>query len=347
MSTSAAIREDSAPGPLVSGYMILALVEVLQSRGIAAETLLGGTLSATLSLSERRVPLDEYQALLARANELAKDPGFALACGLRASESTFGVMCPLVAHTQTLRHGISILTRFHAVISDAVRIELVEHTGSAQLRLKLHPDIGREMIELMVAGLVRTLQTFGCTGRELRAVCFAHKRPCHYPAYAAAFGDTVHFSQPFTGIEFHAQALDRPHLRWQPELQALVLTHAERTIAQLGRPLTSTERVQAYLRNHVDKELPSITEAAKELGTSERSLRRRLELEGTSFRELAKLTRCQTACALLRDPAQTIKTVAHTLGFSCQSSFHRAFTRWTATTPLAYREGTLSTYPRP
>jgi AraC-like DNA-binding protein len=337
-TTSTAPDVDPPFSPRVSGHMVLALVDGLQSCGVGAEALLGQTSRTTYSeLAERRVPLAEYQALLGRATVLSRDPGFGLICGLRASESTFGVMAPLVAHTQSLRHAISICTRFHAVLCDGVRLELVEHSSSAQLRFKLHPGIERSLIELMVAGVVRTLECFGCTGEDIRTVCFEYKSPPRHSAYTAAFGVDTHFSQPFTGVEFQSHALDRPHVRWQPELQALVLSHAERKIAQLVRQQTTTERVQVFLRNHIDQEQPSIAEAARQLGTSERSLRRRLDEEGTSFRELAQATRCQTACALLRDPEHTIKTVAHALGFSCQSSFHRAFTRWTTTTPMAYR----------
>jgi AraC-like DNA-binding protein len=330
---------DASADVRVSGYLIRCLVELLQTRGVGPEVLLGSATAASyLELAESRVPLQHYQMLLRRAIEISSDPAFGLHSALHAGETTFGMMSPLVAHAQSLRHAIGLATRFHAVICDAARIEVSEHTGIALLRCKLHPAMQPEMVEQIVCGLLRLLQAFGCTRRDIRVVSFQYRRPSHYRAYDAAFGGAERFERTFTGIELASEALDRPHLRWQPELQSILLEHAERAVEQLSRPSTLEERVRALLLQRAEQDLPSVAEVARELGISERSLRRRLELEGTSYRQLAERTQCDAACSLLRDPEQTIQTVAHTLGFASQASFHRAFTRWTATTPLEYRE---------
>jgi AraC-like DNA-binding protein len=62
-----------------------------------------------------------------------------------------------------------------------------------------------------------------------------------------------------------------------------------------------------------------------------------LEEEGTSFRELTQAALHEAACSMLRNPAVTLQSVAHALGFSDSSAFHRAFRRWCALTPAEYR----------
>jgi AraC-like DNA-binding protein len=79
--------------------------------------------------------------------------------------------------------------------------------------------------------------------------------------------------------------------------------------------------------------------AARELGLSGRSLRRRLESEGTSYRELVQARRYEQACTLLRNHAVALQDAAHALGFSDAAGFHRAFRRWTKLTPNEYRAG--------
>src|SRR5688572_17349499 len=94
--------EESASDSHVSGYLIRTLVELLQKRGVGAEVLLGSATAASfLELADRRVSLDDYQALLRRAIEISNDPAFGIESALHASESTFGMMSPLVAHAQS------------------------------------------------------------------------------------------------------------------------------------------------------------------------------------------------------------------------------------------------------
>lgn len=124
---------------------------------------------------------------------------------------------------------------------------------------------------------------------------------------------------------------------WSRQVKAAI-SLIEQPTAEARRDPTFTERVQALLRAHAENEPPSMVDAAKTLGVSERSLRRRLELEGKNYREIVQDATFEKACVMLKDPGQTIKKIAHTLGYSCHASFHRAFARWAATTPLTYRE---------
>jgi AraC-like DNA-binding protein len=327
----------------VSSFLIRALVEVVQQRGIAPEALLGCAASSLIDdPTDKRVPIDEYQALLARAIQLTSEPALGLHCGLQASESSFGLMSPLVSYASSLRHALALVSQFRGLLSEEIRISLSERIGTAQLCCKPHVAIGRSMVELIIAGLVRTLRAFGCAGPEIHAVCFEHTRPAYHHAYTVAFGGAERFAEPFTGIEFSSQALDRPHMHWQPELHALMRAQAERTLEQLSRPLTCAERVRALLVGRREQTAPDMEVVARELDLSIRSLRRRLEEEGTSYRALIQSWHYDSACSLLRNPDLTQQAVGHALGFADASSFHRAFRRWTGLTPAEYREAALT-----
>ena len=70
---------------------------------------------------------------------------------------------------------------------------------------------------------------------------------------------------------------------------------------------------------------------------SVRTLQRRLVEAGTTFREVSDLVRDQLAEEYLSDPRVSIPEVAFLLGFSDQSSFNRAFRRWTGQSPGEWR----------
>jgi AraC-like DNA-binding protein len=102
--------------------------------------------------------------------------------------------------------------------------------------------------------------------------------------------------------------------------------------------LGPVDQVKQYLLARPPARIPDITTAARDLGLSARSLRRRLAENATSYRSLVRTILETSAGHLLRDPKRSIQETAGALGFSNVGAFHRAFKRWTGMTPAQYRE---------
>jgi AraC-like DNA-binding protein len=81
----------------------------------------------------------------------------------------------------------------------------------------------------------------------------------------------------------------------------------------------------------------NMSAVAGALGLSVRTLRRRLVAEGKSYLDVEHEALALVARRLLRDQQHTIQEAAHAMGFSDATTFHRAFKRWTGTTPSAFR----------
>ncbi len=77
-------------------------------------------------------------------------------------------------------------------------------------------------------------------------------------------------------------------------------------------------------------------DVAAALGISERSLRRRLEAEGVTFRDLRQRVLNEHARLLLAQ-GYLVEEVAEELGYSDARSFRRAFLSWNGVTPNAFR----------
>jgi AraC-like DNA-binding protein len=76
---------------------------------------------------------------------------------------------------------------------------------------------------------------------------------------------------------------------------------------------------------------------ARLLGLSERTLQRRLAELDRGFSSIVEQFRREEAALLLSDPRVAVVEVAARLGYAEQTSFTRAFRRWTGTTPAAWR----------
>jgi AraC-like DNA-binding protein len=81
----------------------------------------------------------------------------------------------------------------------------------------------------------------------------------------------------------------------------------------------------------------SLDMAARRLGTSPRTLQRRLNRGGTNFWALVDQSRFEIAGALLGETDLKIREIAARIGYCNPNAFTRAFTRWAGCTPSAYR----------
>lgn len=75
------------------------------------------------------------------------------------------------------------------------------------------------------------------------------------------------------------------------------------------------------------------------LNMSERTLKRWLQREGTSFSAMQTASRQAKADKLLADGRLTLTEIADALGFSDLSTFSQAYKRWTGHAPSAARKG--------
>lgn len=94
--------------------------------------------------------------------------------------------------------------------------------------------------------------------------------------------------------------------------------------------------LMAALRNWAGGPL-TLPVLAAEIGSSERTLQRRLRARGVRFRDLADEARRRVALDLLTTTTIPIAEIAWRLGYSETTSFNHAFRRWAGTSPAQVR----------
>ncbi len=328
-------------GPTVSIVLVRVLVDAVERAGIDRGLLVGGRHDRDwLADGSVRVGVAEYDALQARAIELAGDEALGLHIAEQASDGSFDLLAPLISHAPTLREGVSLCAQFGRLLTDDFGVILRERGDVATIR----PDFVRRSAlsdrvraEFAVGGLFRMIRVLGGPRASVLSVCFEHPRPAHHREYTRIFGGAERFGQSFTGISFPRTLLDRPQLHSHGELSAVLRLEAERSLRLLSPDLDEAERLRQYLLVQRPASLPDMKTSARDMGISPRSMRRKLARKGLSYRELVQSVREAVASRMLADPNKTIQEVAHALGFSDSSAFHRAFKRWKGATPGAFQ----------
>lgn len=126
---------------------------------------------------------------------------------------------------------------------------------------------------------------------------------------------------------------DRRPSHAHAELHRYLRSQAREELTALGVP-SFVARVEARAAVHLAH--PQAGVIARELGVSERTLRRRLADEGTSLSRVTDELRRREACRRLR-AGESATAVGEELGYSDGSAFAKAFRRWTGTSPILFR----------
>lgn len=95
------------------------------------------------------------------------------------------------------------------------------------------------------------------------------------------------------------------------------------------------DRLKQLLTASSNADWRSLAHAARTMGMTTRTLQRRLQEEGTTFRAVLDEVGLEGA-RRVQATATTSRALAASLGFSEAAAFHRAFKRWTGTTPRKF-----------
>ena len=172
---------------------------------------------------------------------------------------------------------------------------------------------------------------------EVRGVDLRRPRPADAGPYEERFRAPVRFDAEWDRLRFTTAEWGAPIAGADATLARILEEHAHVLAARLQ---TAPTDFAGTVQRAIMAALPESAEeesVARSLHMSRRTLQRKLADEGTSFREVLDGVRRGLAESYLADRTVSIPEVAFLLGFSEQSSFHRAFQRWTGSAPGRWR----------
>ncbi len=208
----------------------------------------------------------------------------------------------------------------------------------------------RFRIDLDVAGTRRMMRDLQRTADATMApsrIVMPYPAPREADRYEREFGCPIDWDGRDARLLLPNAQLHARFRTADAAAHAVLRAQCRRMLLALGTPATAVAaRVRSHLASCRDG-FPTAAEAAALLGTSERSLRRALDAEQTSFRALLAEVRLEKSRRLLEDPRLSVEQVARMVGYSEPAAFIRAFTRWTGATPARFRRATGPVARRP
>jgi AraC-like DNA-binding protein len=161
-------------------------------------------------------------------------------------------------------------------------------------------------------------------------VDFTYPAPSSPKVHQDTFGRNVRFrfEQQAARIFLPTSLSDAPLPTSDPPLHAILLKVGRHMLTQNALPTSVASRVRPLLIASLHEGRPGIAPLCRRLAMSERTLRRRLAEEGTSFADLLDQVRASLIRILDSGPELSEKELAAKLGFESTSALRRARKRW-------------------
>ena len=289
---------------------------------------------------ERQVPAEVIDALWEQVYEGTGDRGAALRTVYERRLEDFHVMGFAIMTSRTGREALERAARFTRLLTNGARWRLSERddVGVISVERPGARTLGAAMS--VECGMAEFLHSFRQSSNDDFVPCsvsFKHAAPTDTSAHRSFFRTRIAFGSDQDEFTFPKSLLDVRPKDANAALSAFFLDHAESLLAKLGR---ATDDLSTRIRRAIARDLasgsPQMTAIAREHGMSERSLRRSLADEGTSFRQVVEEVRLERAEELLSRGDLNVGEVAFLVGFSDLSAFSRAFKRARGTAPGSF-----------
>ena len=197
------------------------------------------------------------------------------------------------------------------------------------------------MTEIVHLGLANTLALLGVNrGTEFQPVRIElATAPIDLGRYIPEFDSLpIRFNQPQTSLWFDRTWLSKP-LPTFATSQCPPDNESERaSLASTGLSTEPIRQLELVIESVIYQSEINLQLTAAIIGTSPRTLQRRLAEHDQSFSRLLQSVRFRTARRLLRDCNRPIVEIARRLGYADSANFIRAFKRWSGVGPNQFRQ---------
>lgn len=320
------------------------LVEALVSEGVSLHEALHnvGVPHDKLHSAEFLVSVEQLITACRNAVRLSRDPQLPFRVGSTVHVSAYGMYGYAILCGMDFRRVFEFAIKYHVLATPLSTISFAEHDGMGAWTFEpiLHHAIDerlyRFIVEFQISVHISLQRDVMGPSFAPREIALMYPRAKDFWLAEDIVGCPVRYEQPANQMIFDSKWLDEP-----PKLgNRTTYTAVEKLCDELLSDLALRTGVAGKIRMILLRDManrPTFAAIAKLLGVTTRTLRRQLQHQGLSFRQLVDDLRTQVAVKYLRDTIMTNEDVAHALGFSDASNFRHAFRRSTGKAPSEFR----------
>jgi len=318
------------------------VIEQVESFGISSQQIYEGTELDFRKIKQEFIHIDSEDEFRISRNILkySNDPLIGLKVGSRIQIESLGILGFATLSAATRKDALDIFSEYNELIGS--RFNFLQKSSDDILAIDFYPyselpdDLLAHYSNIQMAALAFSEGKRSDNLKYLKEVRFMHDQSSLKAAYENFFNCPVSFGHERNSILFDRAYGDKPMPRSDVETSRLCQEECRRAIASMNNRRPLHQKVRDVILQ-TPGEFPGIIEISQQLNIPERTLRRKLSKEGTSYQELLASIRFQLAKEYLKTELP-IEKIANLVGYGEAANFSHAFKRWAGISPRLFRQ---------
>ena len=289
-----------------------------------------------------RISLADLIAAGKNAIRLSSDPHLPFRIGTSIHVSAYGMYGFAILCCPDFRKMMAFAELYHALATPLATIKFTEQDGFASWAIEpnpavvINPQLYRFVTEMQIGVHISLMRDVMGPAFTPDRINLAYPETREFGLPADEIGCPLGFSSRTNQIIFQSKWLDRAANLGNRTTYPMVVALCDDLLQELKSRVGVAGEIRALLIRDIANP-PTLAAIARLLEVSDRSLRRQLQDQGISFRDLLDELRMQIALKYLRTTRLANEDIALALGFSDAANFRRAFRRWTSKSPSEIR----------
>lgn len=290
--------------------------------------------------SSAAVPLDFFVGQLEASRIAAENPLALWSMGEGIKVAALGCLGEAISASATLGKALRVFAQGFGLIQSNTDVQMEVDEDEVHISYRvLDPHIWPRRADAELSlGLIRGIcETFALGRDAYRGVSFEHETAGEHRQLSQHLGCLARFGQEENRITLATAALSQRRRESTPDEEKSALRAMESAMIAQRRETPLSERVRSAILGQIGRSAINQQAVAVQLGLSDRSLRRGLAAEERPFHEILEECRRIQGFALLVRSERPLSEIALALGYSDQTAFSRAFSRWFGVSPRELR----------
>ncbi|OUS00576.1 hypothetical protein A9Q81_10510 [Gammaproteobacteria bacterium 42_54_T18] len=329
------------------GSWSLMMTKVLEHYGLDSASVFDhfGLVIHQLRKNNVRLGNQRINSTWQHALTLTQDRYISIQFSKMAKPFSFNILGLCMEVTPHAHEALEVFERHAKYFNEGLQVNIA-HT---QTDLILSIDgsassiVGEQLNVEAVLGTIKTILMSSHRTLKLRQVNFQHSITESPRPFEVFFGCPVQFSAKVTSLIFDKESSLIPSMLSNQNL-ALHLEGMIKKHLHTSRNNRISDKISSFITRNNAYKLDQ-EKLASHFYLGKRSLQRRLQQEGVSYKSLLDNCRRKKAIILLYNHRTSLSEAADILGFGNPSNFSRAFKRWYGATPGQYQKECLQFQP--